>query len=79
MEAYVKKFGLMRNIFIQPQNGKRISAQLKPFPRLLKAMEQQRNQYELWNDGNWIHGKELDEDLSAEAFLKYQQKPIPIS
>jgi|GEM_PF-6137981 len=37
-------------------------------------MNTQRKQFELWNDGAWIHWEELDEDLSADGFLTFQKE-----
>jgi len=46
---------------------------LSLYPKLKKATLQQRQDYELWEQGRWIHWEALDEDLSAEGFLKYQK------
>ncbi len=77
MEACVTRVWFDKeHIFVQLQNGKNISAPIKQFPRLFNGTDEQRNQYELWNDGKWIHWESLDEDLSAEGFLQNQQQLI---
>lgn len=51
-----------------------IEVPLSLYPRLQNATYQQRNGYELWNNGKWLHWEELDEDLSLDGFLRYQKK-----
>ena len=60
------------NIFVQLNDKRVISAPLDLYPRLKNATPEQRNEYELWNQGKWIHWEGLDEDLSAEGFLKFE-------
>ncbi len=62
------------NIFVQLNDKRVISAPIDLYPRLRNATPQQRNGYELWNQGKWIHWEELDEDLSAEGFLKFENQ-----
>lgn len=64
------------DIFVLFKDGREINASLGLFPRLKHATDSQRNHYELWNDGKWIHWEEIDEDLSAEGFLKHLKQPI---
>jgi hypothetical protein len=59
------------SIFVEFEKGQVVTRPLTEYPRLQKATFQQRNNYELWNDGKWLHWEELDEDLSAEGFLKF--------
>lgn len=63
------------NIFVQLNDNRIIGAPVKLYPRLDKATLEQRNKYELWNEGKWIHWEELDEDLSIEGFLKFEIAP----
>jgi len=63
-------------MFVQFKDGKEIGMPLTYFPRLFHATDQQRNEYELWNDGKWIHWEKLDEDLSAEGFLQYDGQTV---
>ncbi|HAL82332.1 MAG TPA: hypothetical protein DCO83_08925 [Mucilaginibacter sp.] len=39
-----------------------------------KGTQTQINNYEIKGGGRWIHWEELDEDFSAEGFLK---SPLP--
>ena len=69
------------NIWFDPQriyaeftDGRVVGMPLAWFPRLQKANDIQRKQFEFWNDGAWIHWEELDEDLSADGFLTFQKE-----
>ncbi len=62
-----------RNMLVLGLNNQNdIQVPLSLYPRLQNATEQQRNNYELWNNGKWLHWEDLDEDLSLDGFLKYQ-------
>ncbi len=63
-------------IFVQLNDNRIIGAPIELYPRLKNATPQQRNEYELWNQGKWIHWEELDEDLSAEGFLKFEKQHV---
>ncbi|MDX2002346.1 MAG: DUF2442 domain-containing protein [Chitinophagales bacterium] len=59
-----------RNMFIELNDGRIVSASVDNYPNLSKGTPEQWKKYELWNEGQWIHWEELDEDLSVEGFLK---------
>ena len=63
-----------KNIFFKTKQGVEKSMPLKWFPRLEKATEQQRKNFELSPFG--IHWKEIDEDLSFDGFFKFQKEGI---
>lgn len=50
-------------------DGRRLSAPLVWFPRLLRATPEQRAKWELLGDGEGIHWPLIDEDLSVEGLL----------
>jgi hypothetical protein len=50
-------------------DGRRISAPLVWFPRLLAGSASERAQWELLGDGEGIHWSALDEDLSVAGLL----------
>lgn len=50
-------------------DGRRISAPLDWFPRLLQATPAQRGNWELIGRGIGIHWPEVDEDLSVAGLL----------
>ncbi|HEU4429129.1 MAG TPA: DUF2442 domain-containing protein [Myxococcota bacterium] len=50
-------------------DGRRLSVPLDWFPRLQRASEGQRNQFELLGGGLGIHWPALDEDLSVRGVL----------
>lgn len=50
-------------------DGRRISAPLAWFPRLLQATPEQRANWELLGDGEGIHWPSADEDLSVSGLL----------
>jgi hypothetical protein len=51
-------------------DGRRISAPLAWFPRLLRATPEQRANWELLGDGEGIHWPSADEDLSVSGLLR---------
>jgi hypothetical protein len=51
-------------------DGRRISAPLAWFPRLLRATPEQRADWELLGDGEGIHWPRVDEDLSVSGLLR---------
>ena len=61
-------------ISIETKNGIVKSHPLHWFPRLEKATEKQRNNFELSHFG--IHWPELDEDLSFEGFFTFNKDEI---
>ncbi len=50
-------------------DGREISVPLDWFPRLNKATEKQRQQWELIGQGVGIHWEEIDEDISVAGLL----------
>ena len=51
-------------------DGRRISAPLAWFPRLMRATPEQRADWELLGDGEGIHWPSADEDLSVSGLLR---------
>ncbi len=62
-------------IFVDLSDGRTIGTPVSWYPNLSKGTPEQLAKYELWNEGQWIHWEELDEDLSAEGFLTFEPKP----
>jgi Protein of unknown function (DUF2442) len=56
-------------------DGRRISAPLVWFPRLLNATKEQRDEWELLGDGEGIHWPAVDEDLSVAGLLRGTPAP----
>ena len=56
-------------------DGRRISAPLVWFPRLLNATKEQRDRWELLGDGEGIHWPAVDEDLSVAGLLRGTPAP----
>lgn len=50
-------------------DGRTISVPLAWFPRLWYGTPEERNNFEIIGDGNYIHWPELDEDLSISGIL----------
>lgn len=50
-------------------DGRRVSAPLEWFPRLLKATPAQRAKWSLIGKGIGIHWPEVDEDISVRSLL----------
>jgi len=45
------------------------------YPRLVNASAEQRSQYELLADGEYIHWPQVDEDLSVKGLLRGTPAP----
>jgi hypothetical protein len=58
-------------IFLELKDGRIIGAPIAWFPNLKNGTIAQMKNYELWDEGRWIHWEDLNEDLSAEGFLNY--------
>ena len=56
-------------------DGRRITAPLAWFPRLLHATARERANCELLGDGYGIHWPDVDEDLSVEGLLRGARSP----
>jgi hypothetical protein len=71
----VKKVWFERDkIFVELSDNRIIGTPISWYPNLSKGSEAQLANYELWNNGQWIHWEELDEDLSAEGFLVFDKE-----
>ena len=68
--SIAKVWFIDRAIYVEMNNGKIITKPIDIFPNLRKGTPLQWQNFELWDNGKWIHWEELDEDLSAEGFLK---------
>ena len=58
-------------------DGRRVSAPLVWYPRLLHASPEQRNDLELIGEGEGIHWPQIDEDLSVAGILRGTRAPQP--
>ena len=54
---------------VELSDGRTISVPLAWYPRLVHAMPQERDNWELIGDGQGIHWPDLDEDISIEGLL----------
>ena len=57
------------NMWLNLSDGRQLSIPLVYFPRLHKATEQQRENYELSGGGTGLHWDEIDEDISVPNLL----------
>jgi len=57
------------NMWLNLSDGRQLSVPLAYFPRLHKATDQQREQYELSGGGTGLHWDEIDEDISVPNLL----------
>ncbi|WP_026632739.1 DUF2442 domain-containing protein [Dyadobacter alkalitolerans] len=75
MEIEVKKVWFQNDkIHIETVEGEQRSHPVEWFPRLAKASEHERQNFELSPFG--IHWPELDEDLSFEGFFRYSKEAV---
>lgn len=58
-------------------DGRRVSAPLVWYPRLLRASADQRHDWELIGEGEGIHWPQIDEDLSVAGILRGTRAPLP--
>ena len=56
-------------MWLNLSDGRQLSVPLAYFPRLHKATEQQRENYELSGGGTGLHWDEIDEDISVPNLL----------
>lgn len=54
---------------VELSDGRTISVPLAWYPRLVHAMPQERDNWELLGEGQGIHWPDLDEDISIEDLL----------
>ena len=54
-------------------DGRTIVAPLAWFPRLWHGTPQERNHFEIFGDGTYIHWPDLDEDLTVAGLLAGRQ------
>jgi hypothetical protein len=58
-------------------DGRRVSAPLAWYPRLLHATTAERTDWELIGEGEGIHWPQIDEDLSIAGILRGTRAPQP--
>ena len=58
-------------IYVKMNDQRVFGHPLSWYPLLERGTENQRNSFELWSGGKWLHWEELNEDLSAEGFLSF--------
>jgi hypothetical protein len=58
------------HISVSYDDGRIVTLPLKWYPRLARATPEQRRNWELIGRGYGVHWPAVDEDLSAEGFLK---------
>jgi predicted ester cyclase len=59
-------------------DGRTLSVPLVWYPRLLNALAEQRNDWELIGDGEGVHWPQIDEDLSAAGLLRGVPAPAAV-
>ena len=57
------------------RDGRTISVPLAWYPKLLRATDEQRNNWKIAGGGYGIHWPDLDEDLSTEGLLRGAPAP----
>ena len=56
-------------LVVRLADGRSVSAPLTWYPRLLHAAPDERDNWELFGEGRYVHWPDLDEDLTVEALL----------
>lgn len=62
-----------KRIFVELNDGRIVGTPIAWYPNLSKGTPTQIKNYELWENGKWIHWEDLNEDLSAEGFLSFSK------
>ena len=62
-------------LIVRLADHRTIIVPLSWYPRLLKASPEQRAQYELLGEGEYIHWPQVDEDLSVRGLLRGTPAP----
>ena len=57
------------NLWLELMDGRQLSVPLAYFPRLLNALPEQRERYEVSGGGTGLHWDEIDEDISVAGLL----------
>lgn len=57
------------NMWLNLSDGRQLSVPLAYFPRLHKATEQERKNFEISGGGTGLHWDEIDEDISVPNLL----------
>ena len=70
MESIVKLWFKDGRIYIQTDYGRTYSRPLEAFPLLLEATPEQREAFEIGQDGDDIRWEEIDEDIHISSFYE---------
>jgi hypothetical protein len=60
---------------VRLMDGRTITVPLAWYPRLLRATDEQRNNWKISGGGYGIHWPDIDEDLSTEGLLRGAPAP----
>jgi hypothetical protein len=58
-----------KTLTIHLEDGRTLSAPLRWYPRLWHGSLKERNNFEIFGDGTYIHWPDLDEDLTVAGLL----------
>ena len=61
-------------IYVETTENKMGKMPLKWFKRLENSKIEALEQFELWDEGSWIHWELLGEDLSVEGFFTFSKE-----
>ena len=62
----------MDNMWVELTDGRQLGVPLAYFPRLLNAVQAQRDDYVISGGGTGLHWDELDEDISESSFVGHR-------
>lgn len=66
------------NMWVLLTDGRQLSVPLAYFPRLIKATQSQRENYEMSGAVYGIHWEELDEDIHVQSLLIGQYEKLAV-
>lgn len=76
MESIVKLWFKDGRIYIQTDHGSTYSRPLEAFPLLLEATPEQREAFEIGQDGDDIRWDEIDEDIHISSFYETEEPDL---
>jgi len=49
---------------------------LKWFPSFKNKTQKEKEEFEFWDEGSWIHWEKIGEDLSVEGFFTFDKEKL---
>ncbi len=63
-------------IFVETEEHLIGKMPLKWFPSFTNKTLKEKEEFELWDEGSWIHWEKIGEDLSVEGFFTFDKEKL---